>query len=148
MDVVVFQWIYSLHEYSYSKTKSSFVLKERKIITALYFFNFVSLHCWGEPYARQGSRPGRSSNTLRHFHAKETGISSSRLSLWLVCAFTFFYTLPFVAKWSFDSNFCNETTRYPRGKSLVKRSLYSSLPNQIQRRYRYCACWCRCLSFR
>ena len=36
---------------------------------------------------------GGSSNTPRQLHAKETGISSGSLGLWLVCAFMFTFTL-------------------------------------------------------
>ena len=50
-------------------------------------------YCWGVTQ-RWTSIPARgSSNTPRQLHAKETGISSGSLGLWLVCAFTFTFTL-------------------------------------------------------
>ena len=46
------------------------------------------------------SHPGGSSNTPRPMlYAKDTGISSGRLGLWLMCTFA---PLPMVSSWGFS----------------------------------------------
>ena len=68
----------------------------QELYSALSLFTQVykwvlATYCW-EITLRWTSIPSRGGVAilLGMLHAKETGISSSRLSLWLVCAITFF----------------------------------------------------------
>ena len=62
---------------------------ELSLFTQVYKW-VPATYCWGgggEPCDGLAFRPGVSSNTPRQLHAKETGLRSGRLGLWLACSF-------------------------------------------------------------
>ena len=82
--------------------ESSVEMKRTKTVYCTEYICLSSARCihgyrrhtaGGQPSGGLASQPGGSSNTTRQLYAKETGISSGSLGLWLVCAFTFTFTL-------------------------------------------------------